>query len=631
MEPLLYTVVALGGLVALALPGRDARLRVLGVVVFTLAAGAYLTTALIPHEPKAGGEEDPANVQRPLKSGDGGYVSSDACASCHPSQYATWHDSYHRTMTQVITPETMIPEWSGTLQIGGKSHRLDREGDQFWVATEDRAQETPTRQRVLMATGSHHQQVYWVATGVDRELRLLSFTWLLEEERWIPYRHSFLQPDDLPESELVWNGRCIFCHSTGGQPQIVARPQSVDTRIGELGIACEACHGPGEQHVRANRSTWRRYLLHLTGGEDNTIVQPARLPTDRANEICGQCHSVMASSDGLAAETMLTGSSYRPGDVLSDTRLVVQRPVEGAWNRWRSYDFDTFTWEDGQIRTSGRDYNAIVQSECTSGNELSCLSCHSMHDSDPEDQLARNMDGDEACFQCHNGFRQRVSEHSHHLAESSGSRCYNCHMPHTTYGLLKAIRSHTIGRSPSVRESLEVGRPNACNLCHLDKTLAWTDRYLEEWYDQPPMRPPGPEEEQRSAALLWLLRGDALQRTLVAWHMGWGPAKEASGTNWMAPFLAYALEDPYSAVRFIAARSLSRLPGFENFSYDYVGPHEQRQAARRRAQQRWLDLQRGDRPPERFSTFLGPGGSLEDATVRDVIGRRDERVVRIAE
>ena len=38
----------------------------------------------------------------------------------------------------------------------------------------------------------------------------------------------------------------------------------------------------------------------------------------------------------------------------------------------------------------------------------------------------------------------------------------------------ESIRSHQVS-SPSVAESLPpVGRPNACNLCHLDRTLAWT-------------------------------------------------------------------------------------------------------------------------------------------------------------
>ena len=89
-----------------------------------------------------------------------------------------------------------------------------------------------------------------------------------------------------------------------------------------------------------------------------------------------------------------------------------------------------------------------------------------------------------------------VAAHTRHGADSAGSSCYNCHMPYTTYGLLKTIRSHTIG-SPTVKESVESGRPNACNLCHLDKTLAWTGDALARWYGTPAV---ALNEDERSVA-----------------------------------------------------------------------------------------------------------------------------------
>jgi hypothetical protein len=107
-------------------------------------------------------------------------------------------------------------------------------------------------------------------------------------------------------------------------------------------------------------------------------------------------------------------------------------------------------------------------------------------------------------------------------------------MPYTTYGLLKTIRSHQIS-SPSVKATLETGRPDACNLCHLDKTLAWTAEYLEKWYATPKPQL-GDEEQSVAASLLWLLKGDAGQRAIVAQSLGWAPAQQASGTAWIAPF-----------------------------------------------------------------------------------------------
>src|SRR5205823_2491003 len=103
----------------------------------------------------------------------------------------------------------------------------------------------------------------------------------------------------------------------------------------------------------------------------------------------------------------------------------------------------------------------------------------------------------------------------------------------------------------------------------------WTSEKLEQWYGTP-QAPLGPDEKTVAASLLWLLRGDAGQRALVAWSMGWKPAQEVAGTSWMPPYLSLLLDDPYDAVRFIAGRSLRSLPAFAEFSSDPVASRPQR-------------------------------------------------------
>jgi hypothetical protein len=166
-----------------------------------------------------------------------------------------------------------------------------------------------------------------------------------------------------------------------------------------------------------------------------------------------------------------------------------------------------------------------------------------------DDQLAPRARGDEACLQCHragpDSRRPLAANHTRHREGSAGSACYNCHMPYTTYGLLKTIRSHQIS-SPSVQATLDTGRPNACNLCHLDKTLAWTATYLETWYGVTPP-PLGDDERSVAASLLALLKGDAGQRAIVAQSMGWPAAQQASGSGWLTPYLALTARDSYDA------------------------------------------------------------------------------------
>jgi predicted CXXCH cytochrome family protein len=216
---------------------------------------------------------------------------------------------------------------------------------------------------------------------------------------------------------------------------------------------------------------------------------------------------------------------------------------------------------------------------------LSCLSCHSMHQSDPNWQLARDRDGNAACTQCHRAIGEKLEAHTHHRAGSTGSTCYNCHMPHTTYGLLRAMRSHQIS-VPRLQDSLASGRPNACNLCHLDRTLAWTASALQRWYGTPA---PSLTEEQRTvaAALLDVARGEAGVRAIVAWSMGWPAARAASDGDAMAPFLIELLDDEYAAIRYIAYQSLRQITGFADFEYDYVGAPATRSAALQEARARW--------------------------------------------
>jgi hypothetical protein len=202
-------------------------------------------------------------------------------------------------------------------------------------------------------------------------------------------------------------------------------------------------------------------------------------------------------------------------------------------------------------------------------------------------------------------------------------------MPFTTYGLLKAIRSHQIS-SPGVQESLETGRPNACNQCHQDKTLAWTADHLSRWYGI--SRPKLSEDEERVAATaLWALRGDAGQRVLMAWSYGWEDALKTAGNHWQAPYLAQLLEDRYDAVRFIAHRSLRRLPGFQDFEYDFVGPPDRRAAARQRALKVWAGSQRSLSRPFAPSVLIDGQGRVLEAEFQRLWGQRDDRPMEVGE
>ena len=138
-----------------------------------------------------------------------------------------------------------------------------------------------------------------------------------------------MRPELGVEQTEIWNSECIKCHATAGRPGRDERTKELDTKVAEFGISCEACHGPGEEHVRRNRDPLRRYALHLGEGGDDTIVQPAKLTAPSSAQVCGQCHSVSGLRErGARSAWWRNGFPYRPGKDLLETRTVVLRPKD---------------------------------------------------------------------------------------------------------------------------------------------------------------------------------------------------------------------------------------------------------------------------------------------------------------
>jgi hypothetical protein len=244
-------------------------------------------------------------------------------------------------------------------------------------------------------------------------------------------------------------------------------------------------------------------------------------------------------------------------------------------------------------------------------------------------QMKSDAKSDLACVQCHAEIGSNLSAHTHHAPDSVGSRCYDCHMPHSGFGLFQAVRSHQVS-SPTVVESVRWGRPNACNLCHLDRPLAWTAEKLSAWYQQPPVELER-DDREIAAGAKWLLKGDAGQRATVAWSMGWTPAQQAAGREWFAPYLAVLLNDPYAAVRFVAWKSLRTLPGFEQFAYVYTAPDAETFAAGTRALQQSIELTKANPHPFAPATLLDANGRFDPDTYDRLLNQRDNRRVYLVE
>lgn len=632
-----------------------ARFRSAAIPIVVAIAGVAVVAVLLIN-PDEGANDDSVDAPNgvsgsqlpgPLEEPGSDYATSDACRDCHVEQHSSWYASYHRTMTQRATPESVLAPFGGeTIESRGRSYRLFRDGDEFFVDAVDlhweyrqsdrgidvTAISDPPQaiQRIIMTTGSHHMQQYWVESrgGGGREIYNLPLVYHVGEERWMPREDTFLEPPGDYRHFKVWNMTCIACHAVGGKPKQNAFNREYYSEVVEFGIACEACHGPGAEHVKL-RQQEQAGSARVPAGSD-PIVNPEHLSQKLSAQACGQCHSVFYEFD--REKWLAQGYSFRPGQAMEEERRILE--FQDPFFYSNSPAAADHYWADGTMRIGGREYCAMVASECYVNGKMTCLSCHSMHKSEPNDQLGPGMATDKACLQCHDTFADRIEEHTHHAAKSDGSRCYNCHMPHTSYALFKAIRSHRVD-SPNAAISQTSGRPSACNQCHSDRSLEWTGRYLRDWYGQEfdggsPQGEGGVVAADVSSTVTHLLQGDAAQRIIAAWTLGWDSAHRTSGNHWQAPLLAPLLNDPYSTVRFVAYRSLRSLPGFEDFEYDFVESEPERKAASERAVRRWERQQKSGQvwPP---GILIREDGKLQRDLISEFLSRRDDRDVQLPE
>jgi len=587
-------------------------------------------------------------TNRPIQSQLAGFATSNSCRACHIENYASWHASFHRTMTQLAVPNS-LPADIGKLELAfnGREYKGERRGNKFFIRMRAEGGSYGEPQQVVLVTGSHTLQILWLESGLDRTLQLFPFAYIVAEKIWAPVNETFLMPPEVKKyySLGVWNGACMDCHVTHGESRFV-EGNKWDSQVAEFGIACESCHGEAREHVRLNANPLRRFKLHLTTKSDPTMTNPARLSGPDSTLDCGQCHSVWAfnnMSDKI--DFNRHGAAFRPGAHDLAQRFVVQpnapdhREQKDFIRRTEPDFFRNRFWGDGMVRVTGRELNGVQASPCFRGGNFSCLSCHEMHLDSPGQtnvqdwarhaQLKPKMDSNAACLQCHQTMTSDISGHTHHAPDSSGSQCYNCHMPRTTFGLLHAMRSHQVSW-PTVNESIAYGRPNACNLCHLDQTLAWTAQKLQAWYHQP-VPELSQTDQSIAAAAQWLLKGDAGQRALVAWGMGWESAQKVAGRDWLYPYLIYSMTDPYAAVRFDAWKSLQTLPGFSSFSFDYTAADQSLNKTAENAYEKWAREIRDPNAVYRPETGLEANGRFQEETFERLRGQRDEQPILLAE
>ena len=375
-------------------------------------------------------------VAAALRGQSNGYAGSAACKTCHTNIYERWSKT---RMANVIAdpkvhPEAIIPDFS-------KPDPLL----------------TFKKEDVAFTYGSKWKQRYFKKVGDD--YFPLPAQWDVTNRVWRTYNtkpgtdwwtaHYGTDNMQRPTGPL-----CDGCHSVNYNPQTKA--------VTEWNAGCEKCHGPGSAHTKKPVRA--------------TIVNPARLSANRANDTCIQCHS-----QGRPLTNPVAGRHYD-----WPVGYDVSKNLGDFWElEEHKLGETTFThFADGTGHKNRMQGNDFVQSAMYT-HGVTCFSCHDPHGTSNNADLLKPATA--VCLTCHgpnspNGpHTASIEQHTHHQAGSTGGECVNCHMPKIEQTIADVnVRSHTFKFiPPAMTDQFKI--PNPCTTCHTDKSTAWAKEEMKKW------------------------------------------------------------------------------------------------------------------------------------------------------
>jgi len=409
------------------------------------------------------------------------FVGRQVCAECHADQNRLWQGSHHDLAMQVASEQTVLGDFdNATFTNFGVTSRFFRHGDSYRVQT-DGPDGKLHDYEVKYTFGVTPLQQYLIEFPGGR-LQALSVAWDSRPEAEGGQRWFHLYPDEkiAHDDELHWtaisqnwNSRCAECHSTHLQKNYDPQSRTFNTRWSEIDVSCEACHGPGSEHIAwarrkpaqqaGDKNRGLTLLLderegvswRIAPGSDHAQRSKAR-DTDHEIEMCARCHSRRSP----------ISKNYIHGEPLLDHYLP-SLLEEGMY------------FADGQIQDEVYVYGSFIQSRMYHAG-VTCSDCHEPH------SLKLRKPGNGVCLQCHLAAKYDRIGHHHHKSDTAGARCAECHMPTRTYMGVDVRRDHSL-RIPRPDLSDRLGTPNACLHCHKNQDTVWAVQQTERWYGHQPV------------------------------------------------------------------------------------------------------------------------------------------------
>lgn len=353
---------------------------------------------------------------------DAKYTGSKACKDCHQKEFTGWADTWHANMYRDISPSIVKADFNNIeitykdLEIEGQdkkkaiispSVRLNKEGDKFTLTLIDK--DNPLNNQtysIAYVYGGNWEQHFLAKVG--DMLFPTPMRWVMADGQWRtkPFNDFWWiadgTPDGRPENpermplNQVSDAKCNACHATGfktAKDKITSKWSAQKT---DLGISCEACHGPGSKHVQTKTK--------------DTIINPVNLNALQQDQLCGQCHSRVTNKNERDLDFP---QDFFPGNTDLQDRVEFWTYSTKPKNFWPN-DFASKNRQQYHDTQKHKHQNAGV----------TCITCHNEHSSEKGNSQLRTAKTD-LCTQCHSVSKEIYT--GSRMA-TAGVNCTDCHM-----------------------------------------------------------------------------------------------------------------------------------------------------------------------------------------------------------
>jgi cytochrome c553 len=247
------------------------------------------------------------------------YVGRQACIDCHKNQYDLYVGSDHDMAMDIATEETVLGDFNDvTFNHFGVSSRFYKKAGKHYVYTEG-PEGDYEEYEIKYTFGIRPLQQYLIEFpgGAYQCLPLCWDTRPKEQggQHWFHiYDNERILPSDILHWTRItqnWNYMCSECHSTNLRKNFDRFSETYNTTWSEIDVSCEACHGPGSEHVRWAEAADKGQAYPTTGflglairlkevdgatwvfKEPETGTAERTIPRDSTAlvEMCARCHA----------------------------------------------------------------------------------------------------------------------------------------------------------------------------------------------------------------------------------------------------------------------------------------------------------------------------------------------------